>query len=147
MVVRNRRRDLENHVYDFATSKVDEFLRIPPAERRTDLYRTQETIPYSHPDGYRGPGMNLRDGQLREGYDPRQFHPESRYIPSSSPDGVPLPPGRFSPGFGRWPRGRSTHTGDRARTCRTQLPFSMPKASLPVVAVGGSSLTRSPGCS
>ena len=92
-VVRNRRRDLENHVYDFATSKVDEFLRIPPAERRTDLYRTQETVPYVHPNGYRGPGLNLRDGTLREGYDPRPFYPDTRYIPNESKEGVPGQPG------------------------------------------------------
>jgi hypothetical protein len=91
--VRMRRRDLENHVYDFATSKVDEFLRIPPAERRTDLYRTQETIPYTHPSGYRGPGLNLRDGQLREGYDPRPYFPETRFVPGESREGVPGQPG------------------------------------------------------
>jgi hypothetical protein len=88
-VTRMRLRDLKNRTYDFSASKVDEFLRVPPAERRTDLYRTQETIPYVHPNGYRGPGLNLRDSQLREDYDPRPFYPEPRFIPSESKDGVP----------------------------------------------------------
>jgi hypothetical protein len=90
-VVRQRHRDLENRVYDFATSKVDDFLRIPPAERRTDLYRSQETIPYVHPNGYSGPGLNLRDSHLREGYDPQHTYPESHAVPGTSPDGVPVP--------------------------------------------------------
>jgi hypothetical protein len=63
---------------------VDEFLRIPDAERRPDLYRTQQTIPDVHPDGYRGPGLNLRDSRLREGYDPVRLNPESGFIPEDS---------------------------------------------------------------
>jgi hypothetical protein len=89
---RMRLRDLKNHVYDFSASKVDEFLRIPPAERRTDLYRTQETIPYVHPNGYSGPGLGLKDCQLREGYDPLQTHPDTRFAPGESPDGTPFRP-------------------------------------------------------
>jgi hypothetical protein len=92
-VVRQRLRDLKNHTYDFSASKVDEFLRIPPAERRPDLYRSQETVPNLHPNGYSGPGLNLRDSELREGYDPRQFHPDTRFVPSDSREGVPGRPG------------------------------------------------------
>jgi hypothetical protein len=92
-LVRSRLRDLKNHVYDYSASRVDEFLRIPPAERRTDLYRSQETIPYEHPDGYAGPGLNLRDSQLREGYDPQQLHPDSRFVPGDSRQFGPGQPG------------------------------------------------------
>ncbi len=110
-VVRGRKRDLMNHVFDFSTSQVDQFLRIPPAERRTDLYRTQQSIPYVHPNGYRGPGLNLRDSHLREGYDPRQAQPESQFVPRRSKDGarereeneggMPMMPG--GPGQGGMP--------------------------------------------
>jgi hypothetical protein len=96
-VVRNRRRELMNRVFDFSSSKVDEFLRVPPAERRTDLYRTQETIPAQHPNGYTGPGLNLRDGQLREGYGPRTFYPETRYIPRNNAEGAQYLPGVYGP--------------------------------------------------
>lgn len=86
-IVRGRKRYLMNRVFDFSSSKVDEALRIPESERRGDLYRTQETIPYVHPNGYQGPGMNLRDSHLREGYDPRSVHPETRFVPGQSGEG------------------------------------------------------------
>jgi len=44
-IVRNRIRMLMNRVFDHSSSEVDEFLRIPAAERRMDLYRSQETVP------------------------------------------------------------------------------------------------------
>src|SRR5262249_25424017 len=91
-VVRNRRRALVNHVFDFSSSKVAEFTRAPPAERRTDLYRSQTTIPAIPPNGYYGPGLNLRDSYLREGYDPRRYYPESRSIPGQSNEGMLYPP-------------------------------------------------------
>lgn len=91
-IVRGRGRDLQNHVFDYSTTKVDDFIRIPPAERRTDLYRSQETIPDVHPNGFQGPGLNLRDSDLREGYEPRALHPESRPIPSTSREVRPEPP-------------------------------------------------------
>src|SRR5207253_652617 len=37
--------------------------------------------------GYQGPGMGLRDSNLREGYNPKTLYPESKYIPSTSRDG------------------------------------------------------------
>ena len=82
--VRNRNRHVNNNVFDISSSSVDEFLRIPPAQRRADLYRSQETIPDVHPNGYRGPGLNYRNSRLREGYDPTMTNPESRFIPSES---------------------------------------------------------------
>ncbi len=82
--VRNRNRHVNNNVFDISSSSVDEFLRIPPAEHRADLYRSQETIPDVHPNGYRGPGLNYRNSRLREGYDPTMTNPESRFIPSES---------------------------------------------------------------
>jgi hypothetical protein len=95
-VVRGRQRSLENRVYDFASEQVDEFLRIPQGNRRADLYRSQETIPYQHPNGYQGPGLDLRDSQLQEGYRPEQSYPQDRFIPSQSPDGAITPSGRSS---------------------------------------------------
>jgi hypothetical protein len=106
-VVRSRLRDLKNHTFDYSASRVDEFLRIPPAERRPDLYRSQETIPYVHPDGYFGPGLNLRDSSMREGYDLLQFHPDSRFVPSASPEDLPRQPEDLGP----MPRGPSFDPG------------------------------------
>ncbi len=93
-IVRGRHRALENRVYDYASEKVDEFLRIPEANRRADLYRTQETIPYMHPNGYRGPGLDLRDSQLQEGYQPGRAYPQDRFVPGESKEGSPFLPRR-----------------------------------------------------
>jgi hypothetical protein len=93
-IVRGRQRALENRVYDYASSQVDEFLRIPEANRRTDLYRSQETIPWIHPNGYQGPGLDLRDSQLQEGYQPERAPPPSGFIPGESREGALFRPGR-----------------------------------------------------
>ena len=61
-VYRNREKILRNEVFDYASHQVDDFMRVPPAERRGDLYRTQEEIPFNHPNGYIGPGLNIRRG-------------------------------------------------------------------------------------
>jgi hypothetical protein len=94
-IVRGRARDVMNRVFDYSTSRVDESLRVPPAERRPDLYRSQETIPDVHPNGYHGPGLNLHDSQLQEGYDPTRANPPSRFAPEESrripPDWSPAP--------------------------------------------------------
>ncbi|MBC8350735.1 MAG: hypothetical protein H8E66_02030 [Planctomycetes bacterium] len=84
-VVRGRHRVLQNRVYDFASERVDEFLRIPDGNRRPDLYRSQETVPYAHPNGYRGPGLDLHDSELQEGYAPRR--PSSTYAPAEDAEG------------------------------------------------------------
>lgn len=85
-IVRNRRRVLMNRVFDHSSSKVDEFLRIPDGERRMDLYRSQETLPSIHPNGYQGPGANLRDSKLQEGYFPTR-RPETQFVPGESNEG------------------------------------------------------------
>ena len=92
---RGRRTDLEQRVYDLSAARVDEGLRIPGGERRTDLYRPQYTVPYQHPNGYSGPGMKLRDGTLQEGYDPRQAFPQTPFAPWKLPEDAmrPLAPG------------------------------------------------------
>jgi len=97
-IVRNRHRHLQNRVYDYASGKVDEYLRIPETARRPDLYRTQETIPEMHPNGYQGPGLDLRDSDLEEDYDPSRAYPRQRFIPGESAEGAPFRPGRR--GFG-----------------------------------------------
>jgi hypothetical protein len=89
-VVRGRAKDVTNRVFDYSTSRVDEFLRVPPAERRPDLYRSQETIPDVHPNGYQGGGLNQRDSELQEGYDPVRANPSGRYVPSESSE-TPMP--------------------------------------------------------
>lgn len=100
-VVRARKRDLMNRVFDYSTQKVDDFLRVPPAERRTDLYRSQETIPHVHPNGYSGPGLNLRDSHLQEGYKATDHYPPSRFVPSQSREGAIVPPaGSVPPSHG-----------------------------------------------
>jgi hypothetical protein len=93
-IVRNRHRMLQNRVYDYSSSKVDEFLRIPDANRRPDLYRTQETVPSLHPNGYQGPGLDLRQSTLQEGYQPERTYPTEKFIPSESREGSPFLPGR-----------------------------------------------------
>jgi hypothetical protein len=115
-VVRNRNRVLMNRVFDHASAKVDEYLRIPEGERRPDLYRSQETIPRQHPDGYRGPGLNLRDSQMREGYWPLEHRPDTRFIPGSDKEGVldPAPLDPPEPPTGdpaTVPRGRPAPSG------------------------------------
>jgi len=96
-IVRNRRRTLQNRVYDEASSYVDEFMRIPDADRRMDLYRSQETIPSLHPNGYQGQGMNLRDSQMQEGYQPSRAYPQNQFIPGASPEGSRNRPGYADP--------------------------------------------------
>lgn len=94
-IVRNRRRVLMNRVFDHSSSQVDEFLRIPPGERRMDLYRSQQTVPSIHPNGYSGPGANLHDSQLQEGYAPTD-RGETQFVPGHSREGSPLRPQRPS---------------------------------------------------
>ena len=93
-LVRGRRQGLRNRVYDYSSSKVDDFLRIPEGERRSDLYRSQETIPEIHPNGYQGPGLGIRDSQLQEGYRPSHSQPPTKFIPAESAEGAPFRPGR-----------------------------------------------------
>ncbi len=93
-VVRNRNRVLKNRVYDESSSYVDTFLRIPDAERRMDLYRSQETVPAMHPNGYQGPGLNQHDSELQEGYQPSQARPQEKFYPGESREGAVFEPGR-----------------------------------------------------
>jgi hypothetical protein len=86
-IVRQRKQFLNNRVFDYSSAKVDDALQIPLGERRGDYYRSQQTLPTMHPNGYQGPGMGLRDSHMREGYDSKQYFPESKYIPSNSRDG------------------------------------------------------------
>jgi hypothetical protein len=113
-VYRRRMQFLKNEVYDYSSDKVDEFMRIPEGERRPDLYREQETIPYYHPNGYYGPGLDRQDSHLQEGFDPEQVQPPTPYVPGATPGNVsptqprystpayppqmrPLPPGQTVP--------------------------------------------------
>ena len=92
-VTRSRQRSIRERVFDYSSQQVDEFLRIPAAERRTDLYRSQETTPMEHPNGYQGRGMKIKDGTLREGYTPEATRPDSHFIPGTSAEGA-VRPGR-----------------------------------------------------
>ena len=76
-IVRGRYRHLQNRVYDYSSHSVDNFLRTPASRRRSDLYRTQESIPLTHPNGYQGRGLDLQESGLREnGLDqPFRFRP------------------------------------------------------------------------
>ena len=86
-VTRGRQRALRERVFDYSSSQVDEFIRIPEAERRPDLYRSQETIPSVHPNGYSGPGLNQHDAILRERHSPQDVRPESRFVPGTDSEG------------------------------------------------------------
>ena len=96
-VVRNRRRYLEQEIYDRGSARVDSALRVPLGERRPDLYRPQVTIPHVHPNGYYGPGLRLKDSHLREGpmlpYSPTRAFPETVFTRGSSPTPSVPPPG------------------------------------------------------
>ena len=88
-----------------AQSRVDDALRTPFGERRTDLYRPQSNLPAVHPNGYSGPGLRLRDGQLIEGhpvpYDPRTAYPSTQFYPGTTKEGRPKPldPNEIGPGL------------------------------------------------
>ena len=99
-LVRGRRRFLQNRVYDHASQQVDEFLRIPEALRRPDLYRSQESISAEHPNGYQGPGLDRQDSHLEEGYQPNRLYPDAQFAPGRSSEGSPLLPGRSEPPSG-----------------------------------------------
>jgi hypothetical protein len=133
-IVRNRHRALQNRVYDYASSKVDEFLRIPEAERRPDLYRTQETIPAVHPNGYQGPGLDLRDSQMQEGYQPQRAHPQQQFIPGESSEGSPL---LQRPGTSEIPKGtiieRYPLDGDAPKA--EELPPPEPQSHRPITSI------------
>jgi hypothetical protein len=86
-IVRNRNRYLENRIYDYSSSKVDEFLRIPESARRADLYRSQESIPTLHPNGYEGPGLDYQVTPMQEGYDPQGRAPSNSRFPGKSSAG------------------------------------------------------------
>lgn len=53
----------------------------------------------THPNGYQGPGLNLRDSRLREGYDPTQLWPEMCFGAINNSEGYAAP----SPGSTSWP--------------------------------------------
>ena len=90
-LVRNRHKFLENRIYDYSSSRVDEFLRVPDPARRPDLYRSQETIPQMHPNGYQGPGLDIEVSPMRNGYDPQVPNRNDMAIPGASPEGSLYP--------------------------------------------------------
>ena len=104
-LVRNRHRFLQNRVYDYSSSEVDKFLRIPDETRRSDLYRSQESIPVVHPNGYQGQGLDYQRSVMQENYRPEQTMSPNGFIRGSSPEGSryldqPRRPGMvpYSPG-------------------------------------------------
>ncbi len=104
-LVRGRHQFLENRIYDYSSTQVDEFLRIPEDVRRADLYRSQATISSVHPNGYRGPGLDLRNSQMREGYNPEEAYPTPGYIPAQSAEGAVYLPHRQNNPYQQMPRG------------------------------------------
>ncbi len=116
-VTRSRQRSIRERVFDYSSQQVDEFLRIPAAERRTDLYRSQETTPMEHPNGYQGRGMKIKDGTLREGYVPEATRPDSHFIPGTSAEGA-VRPGR------RADAGAFTNEAVLQESSPTSLPTS-----------------------
>lgn len=87
-ISKGRDRYLKNRVYDYAGSQVDKFLQIPDSERRSDLYRTQQAIPDVHPNGYMGPGLNLKRSTLEENYDTERMNPQEKFVPERNPEGA-----------------------------------------------------------
>ncbi len=111
-LVRGRHKYLENRIYDYSSARVDEFLRIPEDLRRADLYRSQESIPSVHPNGYRGPGLDLQNSQMREGYDPESTYVSPTFVPAQSAEGATYLPHRQGNYFEQLPPG-ATATPDR----------------------------------
>lgn len=146
-LVRNRHRYLENRIYDYSSSRVDEFLRIPEDSRRADLYRSQETIPSVHPNGYRGPGLDLQNSQMREGYSPEEGYVNPGYIPSQSAEGATYLPHRQSSPYEHMPRGNSGFI-DHPKVPELAPSQQPPTRSLNRIptppAVDGSSSSRKP---
>ncbi len=99
-VVRGRRDYLRQFIFDYGASRVDDALRILYGERRPDLYRSQHTIPWVHPNGYQGPGLRQRDSYLQEEYNPLKAYPKTEFAPGMH---TPLPAdrnGRFDDPLG-----------------------------------------------
>ena len=87
-ISKGRDRFLKNRVYDYAGSQVDKFLQIPDTERRSDLYRSQQSIPDVHPNGYMGPGLNLKRSTLEENYDTERMNPQEKFVPERNNGGA-----------------------------------------------------------
>jgi hypothetical protein len=108
---RVRRLDVEQRIYDITAARVDEAIRTPFGERRTDTYRPQITLPHEHPNGFIGPGLRQRDGVLQEGFDPFLSYPPTRYTPGFTEEGrmkqLPGYTGQRGPGYETYP----THGG------------------------------------
>lgn len=107
-LVRGRHQFLENRIYDYSSARVDEFLRIPEDLRRADLYRSQETIPTVHPNGYRGQGLDYQNSQMREGYNPEEAHVSPGYVPAQSPEGSLYLPNQQHNPYDQMPQGTTT---------------------------------------
>jgi len=149
-VTRNRQRALRNRVFDFSSQQVDEKMRIDPAERRTDLYRSQESIPKVHPNGYSGPGLNIRDSHLREEYSPEQTYPATQYHPGRNRSGArPYGNSAVEPPYVPSPYGtlRELPTEGLDLPCPEDLPASStvpPSPTLPSLPVRGGSFGSFP---
>ncbi len=107
-LVRGRHKFLENRIYDYSSARVDEFLRIPEEARRADYYRSQETLPTVHPNGYRGRGLDYQYSEMREGYNPEETHVSPGYIPAQSPEGAMYLPNQQNNPYEQMPRGAMT---------------------------------------
>ncbi|MEM7474916.1 MAG: hypothetical protein AAF483_07980 [Planctomycetota bacterium] len=106
-LVRGRNRFLQNWIYDISSSRVDNHLEVPEASRRSDLYRSQATIPSVHPNGYRGRGLDFENSRMREGYDPEEAYVNPGMIPARSADGALYLPHRQNNPYNQMPRGVS----------------------------------------
>lgn len=91
-VVEQREKFLQYQAFDESSRRVDDAVLVPNGMRRPDLYRPQETIPYEHPNGYRGVGQGEYDSRLKEGYAPEHLSPERQYAPRNSREGDPYRP-------------------------------------------------------
>jgi hypothetical protein len=149
-VVEGRHQYLEGRVYDHASSRVDDFMQIPEAMRRPDLYRPQATIPHQHPNGYEGPGLGRATGRLQEGYQLDESSPTTDFYPSESPEGsrfrVPRPLPQmydYAPQGAALPQGVEAlpfdpnASGGLMQPGRVMAPFSgepipLPQAPLPL---------------
>ncbi|MCC6507614.1 MAG: hypothetical protein IT423_00795, partial [Pirellulaceae bacterium] len=86
----------------------------------------QETIPSVHPNGYRGPGMDIEVSAMREGFNPESGYTPPGYIPASSAEGASYLPHRPGTNYEQLPTGDTPMPSPTRVAPGLQLPTPPP---------------------
>lgn len=137
-ITRGRQRLLKNRVFDYSSGQVDEFLRIPEAQRRPDLYRSQEPIPSFGAGALapNGPTVPMKEGG-EPGSNGVEMLPGPPPLPMGTPEGAEGDPGAFfAPGAGDAVAGRdhvnsvpaeqTSRTAPKKRLTARMVPYTRP---------------------